>query len=135
MPQRFDEQRMAEYNVLRRKVGERIKQARTEDGFTQEDIATRLGRSISWLSFIERGTNMPNLLDLISISRVLGRPLDFFVSDWEIVTAMRAPRNEAEWRTMFPAQPDRAAAHASIDRNWKSVDEIMRARARMEAVG
>lgn len=98
MPQRFDERRLSEYRVLSRKVGERIKQARTEDGFTQEDIAKHLDRSVSWLSFIEKGTNMPNLMDLITIANYLGRPIDYFLSDWNVISAFRAPKTAADWQ-------------------------------------
>ncbi len=132
MPQRFDERRLTEYRVLSRKVGERIKQARTEDGFTQDDIARQLDRSVSWLSFIEKGTNMPNLMDLIAIANYLGRPIDFFLSDWNVISSFRAPKNSAEWRAMFPGEPDRANAHDSIDRAYRSAGEVMRARERIE---
>lgn len=131
MPVRFDEARLKEYRALSRKVGERIKEARLADGSTQDDIASSLGRSVSWLSFIERGTNMPNILDLVTISRFLGRPLDFFLSDWNVVTASRAPRDSAEWRAMYPGEPDRANAHDSIDRSWRTANEIVRARDRV----
>lgn len=133
MPQRFDERRLSEYRVLSRKVGERIKQARSEDGFTQEDIAKHLDRSVSWLSFIEKGTNMPNLMDLITIANYLGRPIDYFLSDWNVISAFRAPKTAADWRAMFPGEPDRANAHDSIDRAYRSASEVLRARERMEA--
>ena len=57
-----------DYNV----IGERLKAARIEKGFTQEQIAEKLDVSIAFLSRIETGNSHINLRRLDEICNILG---------------------------------------------------------------
>ena len=56
-----------DYNV----IGERLKSARKEKHFTQEQLAERLDVSIAFLSRIERGSSQINLKRLSQICEIL----------------------------------------------------------------
>jgi len=60
-------------------IGERLKKARLEKGFTQEKLAEELDVSITFLSRIERGNSHINLKRLSQLCSVLG------VSEGEIL--------------------------------------------------
>ena len=49
----------------------RLKAFRVLRGFTQKDLACKLGRSQSWLCRVERGLTQPSDLDVALICRVL----------------------------------------------------------------
>lgn len=52
----------------------------------------------------------------------------FFVSViTEHVSSFRAPANAADWRMMFPGEPDRAAAHEAIDGVYRNAQRVFRA--------
>lgn len=56
-----------DYNI----IGERLKKARIEKGFTQEKLAEQLDVSIAFLSRIERGSSHINLRRLNQICSIL----------------------------------------------------------------
>jgi FixJ family two-component response regulator len=58
---------------LRQHLGHRIKLLRTERGWSLKDLATATGLSISQLSAIERGTNLPSIESLLAVSQSLER--------------------------------------------------------------
>jgi FixJ family two-component response regulator len=58
---------------LRRDLGHRIKLLRTERDWSLKDLATSSGLSISQLSAIERGTNLPSIESLLAVSQSLER--------------------------------------------------------------
>ena len=53
-------------------IGERLKRARKEKHFTQEQLAEKLDVSIAFLSRIERGSSQVNLKRLSQICEILG---------------------------------------------------------------
>ena len=66
-------------NLLKETIGRRLKQARKECDLTQDEVAERLGlTSVGYGSF-ERGTNLIALNYLIEVSRILDKPLTYFL--------------------------------------------------------
>src|SRR5690606_5391506 len=57
-------------------IGRRIRQLRTEQGMTLDDLAAAVGRAPSQLSMIENGRREPKLTMLQAIARALGSTLD-----------------------------------------------------------
>ena len=57
-------------------LGEQIKRCREKRGFTQEQLAEKIGVSIETISSIERGIKMPRLLG-VSADELLQDELDF----------------------------------------------------------
>ena len=57
-----------DYNV----IGQRLKKARKEKNFTQEQLAEKLNVSIAFLSRVERGSSQINLKRLSQICSILG---------------------------------------------------------------
>jgi len=58
---------------LRRNLGHRVKLLRTERGWSLKDMAATCGLSISQLSAIERGANLPSIESLLVVSQALER--------------------------------------------------------------
>lgn len=135
MPKIYDEERSRKYKQVAQHVGARIREARTMREMQQKDLCALLARSTSWLSFIEQGVNAPNIMDLMLLSEALELPMDYFLTDNEFVSSFRAPENEADWRMMFPGQPDRAMAHEGIDRIYRNAERVFRAKMKAGVAG
>lgn len=60
---------------LLRKVGERIRQVRTEKALSQEALADLAGLDRSYMSGIERGVRNTSVLKLANVAKALGVPL------------------------------------------------------------
>ena len=52
--------------------GNRIKELRTQEGITQEDLAFKTGVDRSYMGFVERGERNPILGKIIKIAKTLG---------------------------------------------------------------
>lgn len=63
------------------KVGARIKRLREDRGLSREDVATRSGLNIDFLSAVEEENIYPSLGPLLKIARVLGIRLGTFLDD------------------------------------------------------
>ena len=61
---------------LNRRIGERIRSYRTDRGFTQKQLATKVGISKSQISQIELGSSGASVLTLFRISEALGIKLE-----------------------------------------------------------
>jgi transcriptional regulator with XRE-family HTH domain len=59
-------------------VGDDIRAFRKARSMTIAELALALGRSVGWLSQIERGQTEPAIADLKKISRIFGIPVSFF---------------------------------------------------------
>jgi transcriptional regulator with XRE-family HTH domain len=57
-----------------------IRALRKARGLTLSEIALRLGRSVGWVSQVERGLSMPSLGDLRAFAELFGVPLSLFFS-------------------------------------------------------
>jgi transcriptional regulator with XRE-family HTH domain len=60
-----------------------LRELRREAGLTQADLARRLGRPQSLVSDIESGQRRVDVVELRTICRELGLPLDEFIRRWE----------------------------------------------------
>jgi transcriptional regulator with XRE-family HTH domain len=59
-------------------VGDDIRSLRKSRTMTISDLAAEMGRSIGWLSQVERGQTEPAIADLKKIARLFGIPVSFF---------------------------------------------------------
>lgn len=75
-------------------IARRIREARSERGWSQEQLAQRLRRTQTAVSYWESGKRSPGLDDLMDVAEALGRPVDYFI----------------------PAEPIRALLRATADR-------------------
>jgi len=57
-----------------------IRALRKVRGLTLAEIALRLGRSVGWVSQVERGLSVPSLGDLRAFAELFGVPLSLFFS-------------------------------------------------------
>lgn len=60
------------------RIGEDIRALRRARGMTLAELAAALGRSVGWLSQIERGLATPSVDDLGRIAAQFGRSISFF---------------------------------------------------------
>lgn len=60
-------------------VSKRIRDARTELGWTQADLAGHLGRTQTAVSYWEAAKRKLDLGDVVDLARVLGREVEFFL--------------------------------------------------------
>ncbi len=58
----------------------RLRTLRLIAGFTQYELASKIGRGQCWVSFVERGIAKPSAADLASIARALGLPQESFAN-------------------------------------------------------
>lgn len=73
---------------MSRQIGEDIRALRKARGMTLKDLAATVGRSLGWLSQIERGQTTPSVRDLGQIADTFGINISFFFRS--------ASRDEAE---------------------------------------
>ena len=62
-------------------MGDRIKEARKEKGFTQERLAERLDISVEFVGQIERGLKLPSMQVFIKLIEVLNVSADYLLRD------------------------------------------------------
>ncbi len=62
-----------EQDLLRAKLGQRIKMLRVERDWSLKDLAAATRLSISLISSIERGANLPSMESLLAIARAFGK--------------------------------------------------------------
>lgn len=69
-------------NLINKKsLGRKIKEARNMSGFTQAELAEKIGVSQNFLGDIERGIKLPGLPKLILLCNNLKISLDYLFSD------------------------------------------------------
>lgn len=64
-----------------REIGRRLRLARKHAGFTQTELAGRLGVSMSTVSSWERGDREPGFVSLLALARELGSAVGKFFPD------------------------------------------------------
>lgn len=79
-------------------LGQDIRALRKSRGLTLQDLAARLGRSVGWLSQVERGQTTPAIPDLGRIAEVFGLTISFFFR-----SAARSPEEQG----LIQRGPDR----------------------------
>ena len=72
-------------------VGADIRALRKSRNMTLTDLCDALGRSVGWLSQIERGQTDPSIPDLKAIAALFAMPVSFFFRNED------APENERGW--------------------------------------
>jgi len=70
-------------NNFSKKIGERIKQARQEVGYSQKELGEALHLSDRTVSAYEVGRAQPSLSILQKLSRVTSRPIGYFLDELE----------------------------------------------------
>lgn len=64
-------------------IGKRVKKARKDKGITQEKFAEDLGVSVSFVSQVESGEKRFNLNRISEVSKILERPISYFIDGYE----------------------------------------------------
>ena len=99
-------------------LGGRLRAARLQAGMTQEEMASRVRRKKNWLSDIERGRRGIDPHTLQEIAAITGRPVEYFTNpsyDAERRRQLNRPSTREDWELLYAGDPERAAAHASLD--------------------
>lgn len=84
-----------------RRLLARLREARLEAGLTQADVAESLGRNQSFVSKCESGERRIDVVELLDLAGMYGKPLGFFVAEGEQAAdgASLAAEREGVWRT------------------------------------
>lgn len=67
-------------DTLRKELGQRIKQLRKDMGWTQKELANRIGTSPAQLNKYEAGQNTPPLDKLVLFAEVLTTTADYLIA-------------------------------------------------------
>lgn len=90
-------------------VGQRLKSARTELGYTQSDLADMLGLKQSTISRAENGDLNITLNNLVRLVEILHKPAAYFLGiDTEL------SKDELELLSLYRALPHNMARHYSL---------------------
>lgn len=65
-----------------RRFLQRLRAAREEAGFTQMDVAEKLGVDQSWISKAERGVRRLDVIELAKFARLYKKPARYFVPEF-----------------------------------------------------
>jgi transcriptional regulator with XRE-family HTH domain len=106
----------------KRSLGQRLRVARERLGLTQEELALRVARKKNWLSDIERGRRGIDVHTLQRLADVMGQSIEYFTNsdyDQQRSAALPRPSTREDWDLVYAGEPDRAAAHASLDDAFK----------------
>lgn len=69
---------MADNNLL---IAQRIRAARLQRNFTQQDLADKFNKTSATISDIERGKTQITAADLIIFSELLAKPIEYFFGE------------------------------------------------------
>lgn len=72
-------------------LGEKIRAARLEAGLTQSEVATHFGLTYQAVQRWENGTTHPGIKRLATLSRVLSKPIEYFISEPRIESLPGSP--------------------------------------------
>jgi transcriptional regulator with XRE-family HTH domain len=67
------------HTVEYQQVLKKLKEARTESGFTQVEISQKLKKPQSYISKIERGERRIDVAELSILAKIYKKSLDYFV--------------------------------------------------------
>lgn len=90
--------------ILNKLVGSDIRALRKSRGITLRDLSAVLGRSVGWLSQVERGQATPSIPDLAAIAAHFGVSISFF---------FRSASQRPEERGLVVRAADRTAIGSS----------------------
>jgi transcriptional regulator with XRE-family HTH domain len=63
------------YSEKQRQLSSLLKKARVKAGFTQQDLAKKIGRPQSFVAKYEGGERRLDVIELLEISKILGLPI------------------------------------------------------------
>lgn len=69
------------YSSEHKIIIEKLKQARIDVGFDQEDVAKKIGKTQSYISKLESGQRRIDLLCLKELAKIYNKDLSFFITD------------------------------------------------------
>ncbi len=98
-------------------IGGRLKEIRKMKGFTQEDVADKLGISFQQVQKYENGKNRISFSRLYELSKFMKTPLESFVSGVEQANLSSGMSDMAQ-------TPITSAHHATISQ--KETDELLK---------
>ena len=107
--------------------GERLRALRLENGWSQADIAEKLGVHPQTISDMERGTNKMTLERLGRVLRALGY-------EAEINLHRRQPKTRADWGHIAPKEPERRRLIRRARRVAESLADHLYAEFEVDAV-
>ncbi len=114
--------------AARADVGERLRRVRIEAGLTQEQLAVQVGRRKNWLSDIERGRRGIDVHTLQRVADLMGHSIEFFTNPGfrrKRREEMLRPVTREDWRLIYADEPERAAAHASLDAAFRRAQQTL----------
>lgn len=109
-------------------VGLRLRAARLEAGLTQDQLASQVGRKKNWLSDIERGRRGIDVQTLQRIADLTGHSIEFFTNpgfSQKRREEMLRPVTREDWELIYADEPERAAAHASLDEAFRRARQTL----------
>jgi len=62
---------------VKKQFGKRLRELRIEKGWTQEELADKVGMHFTYIGQIERGVRNPSLVNLCKLARTLSVKCDF----------------------------------------------------------
>lgn len=69
-----------EKKILYKEIGQRLKKARIAHGYTQEEIAERLGMNTAYYGKVERGVSGMTILNIKKVSEILELDIHFLIT-------------------------------------------------------
>lgn len=109
-------------------LGERLRRARLDAGLTQDQLASQVGRKKNWLSDIERGRRGIDVHTLQRIADITGHSVEFFSNPGfseKRREEMLRPATREDWNLIYADEPERAAAHASLDEAFRRARQAL----------
>jgi transcriptional regulator with XRE-family HTH domain len=79
-------------NLLLKALGQRIRELRTEQGFSQEGFADKCGVHRTFMGTVERGESNLSFQNIAKVATTLGVPLSTLFSDLETNAQLLATR-------------------------------------------
>lgn len=76
----------------KRAFGQALREARKSKGISQEDLAEKSGLDRSFISLVERGIQIPNIVVLLKLAEVLGVSAADLIAKTEAAMGLEAPR-------------------------------------------
>lgn len=74
------------------RIGSRIKKAREEKRLSQAELGARLGLTATAVNYYEKGKRKISIDDLFRLAATLDKPVDYFLSEWNVETDGRGKR-------------------------------------------
>ena len=91
-------------NLLLRALGQRIRELRTEQGFSQEGFADKCGVHRTFMGTVERGESNLSFQNIAKVSTNLGVPLSTLFRDLEGKAQILAAAQSTETAAIKPGK-------------------------------